>query len=120
MQVKLTNIETEISITPQKIADWFWEMSANEQSDFFAHLQSKGTAFEFQMAAVNSIGDIKALKNMEIIGTYGINCGIYIEAAEEKRQERIDQIKDIAMMAKNGANINTSLEEIIKLTTSHL
>lgn len=97
------------------MADWFWEMPANEQSEFFAHLQSKGTAFEFQMAAVNKIDDIRALRCMDIIGTYGVNCGFYVRIAEEKRQERIDTIKSVAEMATRGANIETSLADIINL-----
>jgi hypothetical protein len=53
--VSLENIEVIgiAELTPELVAQMFWEMNSDEQADFFAHLERiAGIQLCFQMAAV--------------------------------------------------------------------
>jgi len=71
MKIKITETKV-IDVTPQILAEAFWELDNDEQAIFFDHLAtvSKGL-LEDQMQAVSSFAGGRSLKALEAMISIG-------------------------------------------------
>lgn len=119
MNIKLENVNITAYVDAQTIAVWFDQLTTGQKVEFFEHLWKLGDVrLSMRMAEVHEQTkfktDQRCIKAIKIIGIYGADMSEY---AEKLREARLAQIKDIAEMALNGADIKTALTDILKLST---
>lgn len=117
MNIKLENVNITAYVDAQTIAVWFDQLTTPQKIEFFEHLWKLGDVrLSMRLADVHEQAKFRAdqrcIKAIRAIGIYGADMS---EIAEKERQKKLDQIRDIAELARNGANVETALIDILKL-----